>query len=527
MNEWLSLGIAVALLYLLSILVALGIVVFLAVILIRALAFKPKAQPPTDEAPVEFDKDAAVDALRELVVCKTVSYMDPALEDDAEFEKLISKLPTLYPHVFEVCEFTRLPDRGLLFRWKGKTQGAPAVLMAHYDVVPVDESGWDKPAFEGVIADGCLWGRGTLDTKGTVNGVLFSANHLMAEGFVPDHDVYFAFSGGEEVNGRGAVHIVDYFEKMGIEPAFVLDEGGAVVEDVFPGVKSPCGLIGIAEKGMMNVRYTAKSQGGHASAPKPGAPVDRLSRACSRVVSLPRKISLTPPAALMFDTLGRYSTFAYKVIFSNIKLFLPVLSLITKKSGGELNALLRTTVAFTQMQGSSAPNVIPPEASMVSNIRLNPADSMDSMLAYLKKTVDDEGVEITVEGGPRDTNQSAFESKGSRVEEDPSSKHEEPSSQSRGSNFNPSRISTTDSEGWNTVASAVASTWKGCIVSPYLMVQCSDSRHYGRISDKVYRFSAMDLTSEERATIHGHNERVRLEAIQRTVEFYIRLMKSC
>ena len=492
MNEWLALGIGVLLLYALSILIPLALIVFLAVILIRAIAFKPKAQPKADATPVDFDKNAAVDALRELVICKTVSYMDPALEDDAEFEKLIAKLPTLYPHVFKTCEFTRLPDRGLLFRWKGRTEGAPAVMMAHYDVVPVDESGWDKPAFDGVIEDGCLWGRGTLDTKGTVNGVLFAANTLISQGFTPDSDVYFAFSGGEEVNGMGAVRIVDYFEQNGIEPAFVLDEGGAVVQDVFPGVKAPCGLIGIAEKGMMNVRYTAKSKGGHASAPKPNAPVDRLSRACTRVVTHPRKIALTPPAALMFDTLGRYSGFAYKVIFSNIKLFLPVLSLITKKSGGELNALLRTTVAFTQMQGSSAPNVIPPEASMVSNIRLNPADNMDAMLAYLKKTVDDEGVEITVEGG-----------------------------------MNPSRISTTDCEGWDLVASAVASTWKGCIVSPYLMVQCSDSRHYGRISDKVFRFSAMDLTAEERATIHGHNEKVRLDAVERTVEFYVRLMKQC
>ncbi|MBO5511899.1 MAG: M20/M25/M40 family metallo-hydrolase [Clostridia bacterium] len=492
MNEWHALGIGVLLLYALSILIPLALIIFLAVILIRAAAFKPKSQPKADTTPVDFDKDAAVESLRELVKCKTVSYMDPTLEDDAEFEKLISKLPALYPRVFEVCEFTRLPDRGLLFRWKGKTEGAPAVMMAHYDVVPVDESGWDKPAFDGVIADGCLWGRGTLDTKGTVNGVLFSANTLISQGFTPDHDIYFAFSGGEEVNGPGAVHIVDYFEKNGIEPAFVLDEGGAVVENVFPGVKAPCGLIGIAEKGMMNVRYTAKSKGGHASAPKPNAPVDRLSRACTRVVTHPRKIARTPPAALMFDTLGRYSSFVYKIIFSNIGLFLPVLSLITKKSGGELNALLRTTVAFTQMQGSAAPNVIPPEASLVSNIRLNPADNMDAMLAYLNKTVDDDSIEITVLGG-----------------------------------MNPSRISTTDCEGWDLVSSAVASTWKGCIVSPYLMVQCSDSRHYGRISDKVYRFSAMDLTSEERSTIHGHNERVRLEAIERTVEFYIRLMRSC
>ena len=475
---------------------AAALVVFLAVILtvilIRAAAFKPKAQPMTDPTPVDFDRDRAVSNLAELVKCKTVSYMDPSLEDNAEFEKLISQLPTLYPHVFATCEFTRLPDRGLLLRWKGKTEGAPAVLMAHYDVVPVDESGWQKPAFDAVIEDGYLWGRGTLDTKGTFNGILFSADTLISRGFTPEHDLYFAFSGGEEVNGLGAVHIVDYFEKNGIQPAFVLDEGGAVVENVFPGVKMPCGLIGIAEKGMMNVKYTVKSGGGHASAPKPGAPVDRLSRACTRVVESPFKVKLTPPAARMFDTLGRYSSFAYKVIFANIRLFLPVLDMICKKGGGELNALMRTTVAFTQMEGSAAPNVIPPEASMVSNIRLNPADNTDDAMAYLKKTVDDEKVEITLMGG-----------------------------------MNPSRISTTDCEGWNKVSSAVASTWKGCIVAPYLMVQCSDSRHYGRISDKVYRFSAMDLTAEERATIHGHNEKIRIDAVGRTVEFYIRLMKQC
>ncbi len=476
----------------LLLLIPAALAVFLAVILIRGAAFKPKAQPKLDESPVSVDTDAAVEALATLVRCKTVSYADHSLEDDAEFDKLIATLPALYPNVFKTCEFQQLPDRGLLFRWKGKTEGQPAVLMAHYDVVPVNEEGWDEPAFEGLIKDGCLWGRGTLDTKATFNGVLFAANHLIAEGFVPEHDLYFAFSGGEEVNGLGASHIVDYFAERGIEPAFVLDEGGAVVEDVFPGVKVPCGLIGIAEKGMMNVRYTVKSGGGHASAPKPDAPVDRLSAACTSVVTHPFKIRLTPPAARMFDTLGRYSSFAYKVIFANIKLFMPVLDMICKKSGGELNALLRTTVAFTQMQGSPAANVIPPEASMVSNIRLNPADDMDSAMAYLKKTIGDDKVELTLLGG-----------------------------------MNPSRISTTECEGWDKVASAVASTWKGCIVSPYLMVQCSDSRHYGRISDRVYRFSAMDLTSAERATIHGHNEKIRIEAVGRTVEFYVRLMKHC
>jgi carboxypeptidase PM20D1 len=319
-----------------------------------------------------------------------------------------------------------------------------------------------------------------------------AAEHLIGEGFVPEQDIYFAFSGGEEVNGLGAVHIVDWFEAQGITPSMVVDEGGAVVENVFPGVSAPCGMIGIAEKGMMNVEYTTLSGGGHASAPKPKTPVDTLARACRRLVENPFKAHLTPPVAKMFDTLGRHSTFVYRMIFANLWLFGGVLDMICKKSGGELNALMRTTVAFTQMSGSTAVNVIPPKATLVSNIRLNPMDTMDTAKAYIEKTIADDAVQVNVLDG-----------------------------------VNPSRISRTDCAGWKRVATAVASTWRGCIVSPYLMVQCSDSRHYGRISDRVYRFSAMDLTSEERATIHGNNERIRLDCACRAVEFYIRLMRQC
>ena len=465
---------------------------FLAVVLVRTLRFRPKPQPPVSGETVEFPREKAVSALAELVKCKTVSYNDPALEDEAEFQKLIGLLPQLYPHVFRTCDFDRLPDRALLFRWPGKRSDAPSVMMAHYDVVPVDESGWEKPPFSAIIEDGVMWGRGTLDTKVTFNGVLSAADHLISQGFVPENDIYFAFSGGEEVNGKGAPNIVDYFESHNIPVALVVDEGGAVVENVFPGVKKPCGLIGIAEKGMMNAQLKVRSGGGHASAPKPHTPVGILSRACVRLEGHPFKMHLTKPTLEMFDTLGRHSSFLYRTIFANLWCFGWAIDLLGRLSGGEINALLRTTVAFTQMEGSSARNVIPPEARMVANMRLNPADSVESALAYLRRTVKDDAVEV-----------SALEF------------------------FQPSRISETDCDAWNAVAAAVAETWPGCIVSPYLMVQCSDSRHYGRISDHVYRFSATDLTAAERATIHGHNERIRLESITKAVEFYIRLMKKC
>lgn len=467
------------------------LVAFAAVVLIRTALFCPKEEPKQDFAPVEFDRDRAVSNLQQLVRCKTVSRYTHEEEDEAEFQKLINLLPTLYPEVFRVCELTKMDDRALLFHWKGKAAQNPSVLMAHYDVVPVDPENWTKPPFDGIIENGILWGRGTLDTKVTFNGVLTAANHLIGTGFVPEQDVYFAFSGGEEVNGPGAIHIVDYFKKNRIPVSLVVDEGGAVVENVFPGVHQPCGLIGIAEKGMMDVRYQVSSAGGHASAPPVHTPVGELALACCAVESHPFKAHITKPVAEMFDTLGRRSTFVYRMIFANLWCFGGVLNAICKKSGGELNALLRTTVAFTQASGSQATNVIPPSASMVSNIRLNPEDTQASALAYLNRVVDNGRVKIENMQG-----------------------------------MEPSPISRTDCAEWRKVANAVAGTWRGCLVSPYLMVQCSDSRHYGEICDRVYRFSAMDLTTEERHTIHGNDEHIRLKTAQSAAEFYIRLMLS-
>ena len=467
------------------------LLVLLAVILARTLMFTPPKAEEKTFAEIEQDNEASIRNLSELIRCKTVSYEDSALEDDAEFEKLIALLPTLYPNVWKTCPLTRFEGRGLLFHWQGKTPGEPAVLMAHYDVVPVEEENWRKPAFEAIVEDGVMWGRGTLDTKVTFNGILSGAENLIRQVFQPEHDVYFAFSGGEEVNGPGAENIVQYFKEQGVELRLVLDEGGAVVEDVFPGVKGQCALIGIAEKGLMNLEFSISGAGGHASAPAPHTPVGKLSMACAKLESHPFKMHFTKPVLEMFDTLGRHSGFLYRMIFANLWAFGWVLNLLTKKTGGELNALVRTTVAFTQMKGSKAPNVIPPSASMVANFRLNPADSVQGAVDYVKRVIGAEDIQLK--------NLHSME---------------------------PSRISRTDCEGWEIVSNAVAGTWKGCLVSPYLMVQCSDSRHYGAISDKVYRFSAMDMTAEERHSIHGNDERIRLECIPRAVEFFMRVMKQ-
>ena len=469
-----------------------ALLVFIAVVLVRTLAFVPPKKEDRAVTPVFVNVDKATGDLAEMIKCKTVSDMDSSNEDDTEFERFEELLPKLFPTVFEKCSFEKVGKRGLLIKWSGKSSDAPSVFMSHYDVVSVNEEDWEKPAFDGILENGVLWGRGTLDTKGTLNGILQAAEALITDGFIPENDVYFAFGGNEEVNGDGSSGIVKLFAERGITPGLVLDEGGAVCQNVFPGVKDSIALIGIAEKGMVNIEYSVKGGGGHASSPAPRTPVGRLSRACVSVEESPFKFTVSKPAAEMFDTVGRYSSFLYRMIFANLWCFGPVLSLFAKLSGGELNAIVRTTTAFTQMEGSKGVNVIPPFAKMASNHRIIPGETVESVYDRIRKTVKDEKVNVRIINGN-----------------------------------NPSVVSRTDCEAYDRLKSAVAETWQEAIVSPYLMVACSDSRHWGAISDKVYRFSAMALSKEERASIHGNNEKIPVATIAKTVEFFIRIMKKC
>ena len=466
--------------------------VFLLTLVIRAAAFKPKAEDTVKAAPEKVDREKAVRDLQALIRCKTVSYRDKALEDEAEFQKLEELLPKLFPHVAGTCKMVKPGPRSLLFCWAGESSRKPGVLMAHYDVVPADQAAWEKPAFEAVIENGEMWGRGTLDTKGTLLGVLEAADHLISEGFTPKNDLYLAFAGDEEISGDGALAIVRWLKENKAAPEFVLDEGGAVVEKVFPGVDAPCALIGIGEKGPMDVRLTLNTCGGHASTPPAHTSVGLLARAVERIESHPFPFRLTAPAAQMFDVLGRRSTFLYRMIFSNLWCFKPLLNLICKKGGGELNALVRTTCAFTQMQGSAASNVLPPSAWVGANLRLIGGDTVESAKAALIKAAGNAGIQVEVVHG-----------------------------------MNPSPVSRTDDEPYQRLSAAVRATWTDAVVSPYLMLACSDSRHYGQICDHVYRFSAMALSKEQRAMIHGSNERVPLDTIEKTVAFYQRLIKLC
>ena len=467
------------------------IAVFIAVILVRTLTFTPKAETKPEIIDWKFDGDKAVDHLAQMIRCKTVSYDDTSLEDNAEFDKFKALLREFYPNVFEKCEYEEVGRRGIFLKLKGKGNGQPSVFMAHYDVVPVMEELWERDAFCGEVIDGELWGRGALDTKVTLCGSLEAAETLLAKGFVPENDIILAYCGDEETSGSSAEAATKLLAERGIVPAFVLDEGGAVVENVFPGVKEQCAVIGIAEKGLMNIDLTIRGNGGHAATPPPKSNIGQLADAVAAIEKNPFPRELTKPIAEMFDTLGRRSTFLYKMIFANLWCFMPVLDMICKKSGGDLNAMMRTTVAFTKMEGSDAYNVMPPEAKIGANLRLMGSMTTGKAVEYLNKVVNNKNIEITISQG-----------------------------------MDPSPCSVTDTAGWQHLKDAVSQTWPGAVVSPYLMLQCSDCRHYSRISPNCYRFSAMHLTSEERARIHGNNERVPVEKVKDTVRFYLNIISK-
>jgi len=472
-------------------------ITLLIICLIRALRFKPKGKVSVSSQPVRIDQEKAVTDLQALIRCKTVSHVGQNGDDQGEFDKLEATLKNNYPNVFLKAAFTKLSSREFVLRLGGRSEDKKhvSVLMAHFDVVDVSIENWKEDPFAGVRKNGELWGRGTIDTKGTLNGALEAADQLLAQGFVPEHDIYFCFAGDEEVCGGAAKRAVEYFTSNHLEPLLVLDEGGAVVEGVFPGVKKAVAAVGTAEKGAVAIEFRIEGEGGHASAPKPHTPVGKLAQIAVEMEKRPFPFRLSPAAKEMFDTVGRQASFKYRFIYANLWLFAPLLNLLTRKTGGQLNALLRTTCALTMMQGSSASNVIPSEAMLGANLRLLPGDKVEDVAKKYQKIVDKLGINAKV---------------------------------SFMYGWDPSRISVTDGDGYRKLSQAILDTWgeDETVVSPYIMTACADARFWSEISDKVYRFSAMKLTKEQIEMIHGDNERLSESQIAETVEFYYRLERA-
>jgi carboxypeptidase PM20D1 len=479
-------------LLLLVLLAALGLA---GVVMVRTMRFR--APPPAAGAAVAdaaVDDSAAARRLAAAVRFRTVSWPDSAPARDALLA-LRAQIDADFPRVRSALTREVVDGYSLLYTWRGTDSTlAPVVLMGHMDVVPVEaaaEGSWHHGPFSGDIADGFVWGRGTLDDKVSVFAALEAVETLLGEGFAPQRTVYLAFGHDEEVSGSGADSIVERLRARGVHPEFVLDEGGAVTVGVFPGLTRPLALVGVAEKGYASVELTVEGTGGHSSMPPRETAVGVLAAAITKLERDPFPARLSGPAGAMFDAVGPALPWSARMAFANRWLFAP---LIVRQLSAKpaTDAVLRTTTAPTMFEGSPKDNVLPKRARAVVNFRILPGDSVAGVLARVNAVIADPRVTARLAAGA--------------VSE-------------------PSPVSGTDTPGYRAIARAVREMTPEAIVAPSLVVGATDSRHYAVITPNAYRFLPVTLRSEDIARIHGVDERVSIENYGRAIRFLRRLVR--
>jgi carboxypeptidase PM20D1 len=472
--------------------VVAAVLVFAVVLVLRTVAFKPQTQlHNTIDLPVS-GLETSVQRFTALLKKQTVSDRDFSRVDTGPFKEFIALLPELYPAVHGVLSRELVAGYSMLYHWRGVKSGSPVVLMAHYDVVPASPEGWEQPPFGGVVTDGVIWGRGSIDTKVTLTSIFEAVERLVKEGFTPQHDIYLSFGADEEIGGvNGTPSIVALLKERSVEPAMVIDEGGAVVSNLFPGVSKPIAVIGTAEKGRTDLEMTVKGAGGHASTPPKDDPAARLAKAIVRLHKKPFKAHFSATNLEMFDTLGRYTPFGIRLIFANLWLFQPLLLHMFTKNGGETNAMCRTTFAVTTLEGSNGANVLPSTVRAVANIRNAVGETVDFDVDYIRNVIDDDRVALST----------VFSAE-------------------------PSPVSDTKSEEYRILKETVGETYPEAIVTPYIMIAQSDSRHYGAICSNVFRFTPLELSKKERESMHNSNECLPVAKFGKCIEFYLRLIKK-
>src|SRR6184192_3517257 len=355
---------------------ALVVVVLAAVTLERTVSFRSR-QPQVAPVAVEpLDTAALARRLAGALRFKTISFQDSSQFDAREFAGLHRYLRDSFPKLHAALKVEKVNGYGLLYEWTGSDPGlAPLVLLAHQDVVPIEpgtEGRWTEPPFEGRIADGYVWGRGALDDKGSLVGILEAVEHLVAAGAKPRRTVYLAFGYDEEVGGRrGAARIADLLASRNVHPEFVLDEGGALTNGLIAGISAPVAVIGIAEKGYMTVGLTAQAEGGHSSMPPDETAVGILAVGITRLEQHQMPRAIRGPTAAMFDYLGPEMPFGPRLVMANRWLLGGVLA---GKFGAtpQGNAMLRTTTAPTVLQAGIKENVLPSSARALVNFRILP-----------------------------------------------------------------------------------------------------------------------------------------------------------
>lgn len=413
-------------------------------------------------------------------------------EGQEVFSQMQEKMAELFPHVFKEMDVKIFEGKSLLAHWHGKDSKAePLILMAHQDVVPAPKEGWTSDPFGGLIDGNEVFGRGTFDTKCTLYAFFQAAEELIIQGFVPNTDVYLASSSDEEVSGFGAEITVQYLKEKGITPKLVLDEGGAIVTGALPTSKTPIALIGVIEKGYVNIKVKAKSAGGHSSTPPKNTPIARLSEFITHIEKkFPLKTKMIPEVKDLFETAAPTMSFPFRLLFGNLWLFKGLMTYVLPRINPYGRALLSTTIAYTMMKGSEAENVIPNEAWILLNCRTHPVQGIDSTFETLNAIAKKYGCECEIIEGREAT-----------------------------------PVVDIHKNGYQNVINSIKAVFPDVLISPYVILGGTDARHYTKISDSALRFSPIRVHNQDLKKMHGINESVSIDALTEAVLFYKHLIE--
>lgn len=467
-----------------SVIIPAALAVPAAVCCARAVKVK---KSPSNAAPAiswtEEEENLYAHRLSEMIKVPTISKKQE--EDYPDFIVFQKKMQELFPLTFSKLENHNISGN-ILLRWKGKKEGNGTLLMGHQDVVPVDQSGWTRDPFSGAIEDGCIHGRGAMDCKSTMCCEFSAVEELLAEGFEPEHDIWLFASRNEENSGGGSEAAVEWLKENGIRLNAVMDEGGAVVGNIFPGLKQDCSAVGIVEKGFCNVKFIARSAGGHASTPPKNSPFIRLSKFMLEVEKTsPFKRKFITPVPEMFKSVAPYVNFPLRLVLSNMWLFGGVVKKVLPAVSSEGGAFIASTCAFTMSGGSTAANVLPDEAYVIANIRPSVHQNAQETIAVLRKIAEKYDIETEV-----------------LMERDASN------------------TSSPESDEFRYLTKCINECLPDTVATPYLMTGGTDSRQFEAVCDNVLRFTPTRLTGEQLAAMHAANENIGVKAMAEGVKFY-------
>ncbi len=473
------------------ILIILGIIlVLLGICAIRAAMLKPTAAATATVDIRNGEEDQRYGArLSEMIRCETISSRDDPYTE--KFEAFHAILAQLFPRVHEHCECHDF-EGSLLYKWHGKGKADPIILMSHQDVVEAGGK-WEHAPFSGHIDEnGRVWGRGTVDTKASLFCIFSALEELMESGYEPEGDVYIASSCTEEISGAGAPAIVDYLKKQGVRPSLVMDEGGMILEAPIAGVSGIYAMVGVVEKGYADVKFIARSNGGHASAPTRDTPLVRLGRFMVDVENhSPFRNELSPTMLEMFRRLSPNMIFPMKLVVANMWLFKPLLTKVLPSISAAVGAMMHTTIAFTTAKGSDGLNVLPQQAYVTGNMRLihhQPGkESFEAVSAIANK------YNISTEVLYQD---------------------------------DPCPVVSYDSPQFRLVEQVASEIYPGVQVSPYVMTGGTDAKFFKEICPNCIRFAPLYIDGQQYGSIHGLNENIYQGALKHGVAFYKQIIRN-